>query len=995
MKTTQNWLVASLLMFALAMHGLAAEKWQADMQKDFAKVLREQKKPAEKHRDFIVKWEKRGHLAAVQTLYRDEKVNRQTDAAFFYGIGYAHALQGTEAALETAVTAFQRALEIEPNLFWARFNLGGVYQQQDEHAYALAQFEVCIQLNPNYYPVYYRIGEIHLKEGNTVKARTAFETAHQLNRKWEYPRYGLGLVAFAEGDLNGAREAFERLIQQKKKFAPAYFKLGQVLAAEGFFDAALEAYAKGAKYEHYSAASVAELAAIFRTGGNTDGAITLYQRSLEIEPDNAPIQFALAELRYTEGDTAMAVRHYRQALALMPSLEAELFNPLRPYFEGEMSAEEAMAHIDKAMAVLPDDARTAFYAGTLAADAGDVEGAIEYYEKTLEIIATEPRYLEMELPVGHFNDVYLKLGELHHRQGDAETASTYFQRAIELNPALADMFIEQGQDAFDAADFQSAIEPLNTHLLLYPEDITATYLLGQSYEALSDTENALRFYERTLALDAARPDVLFKMVHIYREQGTHRQAVDALQNIIALEPDNAEAHFLAAQSYLALNQPDAALAAFLETTRITPDNVTAHYQAGILFEQKGDIDNAIAQYENTIALDKTNAEPFFRLGAIYRKRNDEENLLRVYPPALELEPNHPEIHYLLAGIFEKRGENQERKVQEIDNVARGPVPRELQADRDNVARGPVPHEPYAWERALHHYKLANHYAPDNFAWHYQYARLLDRYAETLSEAREANENYHEPAALAVTEYSTTMALNEAYVDAYFYRGMLTLRYRQIGETLYRYSQILEDFKQVTELQPRNLEAHYTVGVIYLELDRHRLAKTAFEKVLSLSANYRGAHLQFGKIAEWEQDWKGAIAQYEKEAALIQGATDDIAIKTYQNLGELYYAHALDYNAAKETLEKALALDEKHVTTLLNYGNTLFSMDTLGAATEQFERVIQLEPGNLTANYNLALMYEYREKTEQARTQWKRFLALNPPEQWKREAEEHLRELGIE
>lgn len=976
MKTTQNWLVASLLIFALAMPGLTAKKWQADMQKDFAKVLHEKKKPAEKHRDFIVKWEKRGHLEAVQTLYREEETHRQTDAAFFYGLGYAHALQGTETELATAVTAFQRALEIAPNLFWARFNLGGVYQQQNEHAYALAQFEACIQLNPNYYPVYYRIGEIHLREGNTAEARTAFETAHQLNRKWEYPRYGLGLVAFAEGDLNGARDVFEKLIQQKKKFAPAYFKLGQVLAAEGFFDAALEEYAKGAKYEPYSAQSVAELAAIFKTGGNTEGAITLYQRALEIEPDNASIRFALAELRYTEGDTATAVRHYRQALALMPSLETELFNALRPYFEAEMSTEEAMAHIDKAMEVLPDDARVAFYAGTLAADAGNVEEAIEYYEKTLEIIATEPRYLEMELPVGHFNDVYLKLGELYHQQGDAVTGSTYFQRAIELNPALAEMFIEQGQDAFDAADFQSAIELLNTHILLYPEDIAATYLLGQSYEALSDKENALRFYERTLALDAARPDVLFKTVHIYREQGMHREVVDALQNIIALEPDNAEAHFLAAQSYLVLNQPDAALAAFLETTRITPDNVTAHYQAGILFEQKGDIDNAIAQYENTIALDETNAEPFFRLGAIYRKRNDEENIIRVYPPALELEPNHPEIHYLLAGIFEKRGENQERKVQEIGNVARGTGPR----------------EPYAWERALHHYKLANHYAPDNFAWHYQYARLLDRYAETLGDT---NEDYHEPAALAVTEYSTTLALNESYVDAYFYRGMLTLRYRQIGETLYRYSQILEDFKQVTELQPRNLEAHYTVGVIYLELDRHRLAKAAFEKVLSLSANYRGAHLQLGRIAEWTQDWKGAIAQYEKEAALIQGATDDIAIGTYQNLGELYYAHALDYNAAKETLEKALALDEKHVTTLLNYGNTLFSMDTLGAATEQFERVIQLEPRNLTANYNLALMYEYREKTEQARTQWKRFLALNPPEQWRREAEEHLRELGIE
>jgi len=159
--------------------------------------------------------------------------------------------------------------------------------------------------------------------------------------------------------------------------------------------------------------------------------------------------------------------------------------------------------------------------------------------------------------------------------------------------------------------------------------------------------------------------------------------------------------------------------------------------------------------------------------------------------------------------------------------------------------------------------------------------------------------------------------------------------------------------------------------------------------------YKGVYLHLGQIAEWEQDWKQAIKHYEAEVRLIdtaQGDRDEIATKTYQRLGALYYAHALDYNAAKETLEKALALDTSHVPTLLNYANNLFSMDSLGAATEQFERVLQLEPGNLTANYNLALMYEYREKREQAIAQWKRFLELNPPEQWKIEAERHLREL---
>ena len=958
---------------------IAEEKWEANMKKDFTKVLREKKKSAEKHRELILKWQKQGRLSTLLTLYETAKDNSQRqqsaspamNAAFYYGLGYVHALEATKAdeTFDTAVTHLQHALEIEPDLFWAHFNLGGIYQQQNESELALAEFETCVRLNPNYYPVYYRMGEIRLKQGDYIEALHAFETARKLNRKWEYPQYGIGLVYFAQGEMDRAREAFENITHQKKKFAPAYIKLGQVLATQGFFDDALAEYAKAAQHQPYTAQDFYELAVIFNEKGNTDGATQLYQRTIETEPTHAQSHLALGEIFYTSGNTEAALHHYQQALAVMPSIKDTFYEPLEPYFAGLMTPDQAMPLLEKALFVLPDDPRSHFYAGIVETDAGNPEKAIQHYEKTLEIIEADTSYLQIELPLGNFIDAYFKLGELHHQQGDIDTAVNYFKRALELNPALADRFIVQGQRAFDEENYQDAIEPLNIHLLLFPEDVSATYLLGQSYEASGDADSAITFYERTLTLDPQRPDVLFKMVHIYRGREAHQLAVDTLKRLIEIAPETTEAHYLLALSYLSLKQPNDALPAFLETIRLRPDDVAAHYHAAILFEENGEIDNAIVHYEKTITLDTTliesdigrnlqtpmqgvkatEVEPFFRLGAIYRQRNDEDNILRVYQPALEIEPEHPELHHLLAVIFEKRDER---------------------------------------ENAIRYYGLANHYNPDNFDWHYSYARLLDRHAETLGE------DYHKHAEMAVNEYTTTIALNPDYVDAYFYRGMLTLRYRQIGKTLYRYSQILEDFKQVALFQPKNREANYNIGVIYLEIDRHNLAKTAFKDMLSYAPKYRGIHLHLGKIAEWEQLWKEAIKHYEAEAALIQQPAekgDDIATKTYQRLGDLYYAHALDYNAAKETLEKALDLDDTHVPTLLSYANNFFSMDLLGAAAEQFERVIQLEPGNLTANYNLALMYEYTEKRDQAKAQWKRFLELNPPEQWKIEAEEHLRQ----
>ena len=893
---------------------VAAEKWESNMRKDFAKALQEKKKPAEKHRELIVKWQKQGRLSALLTLYTARENNPQAQqpssprsrAAFYYGLGYLHALHATETgeALDTAIIHLQHAVEIDAALFWARFNLGGIYQDQGKDELALAEFEACIRLNPNYYPAHYRMGEIHLKQQNYIEALQAFDAARKVNRKWEYPQYGIGLVYFAQGEIDRARETFENITQKHKRFAPAYFKLGQVLATEGFFDEALAEYAKGSKYQDYSAQVLYELAVIFDEKGNTEGAISIYQRTIAVEPTHANALFALGENLYASGDTTAAVQYYQHALSYTPSLKDTFYEPLEPYFAGLMTPGEAMLSLEKAISVLPDDPRSHFYAGMVETDAGNIQKAIESYEKTIEIIeVSDPSLMQMELLLGDFNDVYLKLGELHHQQGDTETAVVYFKRALALNPELANRFIAQGQSAFEAADYQGAIESLNTHLLLFPEDVGAVYLLGQSYEAHGDIDNALIFYKRTLTLDSQQPDVLFKMVYIYRNRESHQEAIEALQKIIEVAPDTIEAPYLMALSYLALEQADAALLAFLATVRLNPEDVSAHYHAAVLSEQKGDIDNAIVHYEKTIRLDTASIEspffqvtevtPFFRLGAIYRERNDEDNMIRVYPPALEIEPHHPELHHLLAVIFEKRNER---------------------------------------ERAIRYYGLANQYNPEKFDWHYSYARLLDRHAATLGE------DYHTHAEIAVKEYTATIALNPDAVDAYFYRGMLTLRYRRIGKTLYRYSQILEDFKQVVEFQPKNREANYQLGVLYLEIDRHRLAKEVFENMLSHAPEYRGIHSHLGQIAEWEQAWKAAIQHYEAEAALIQHpveADDEIAVKTYQRLGDLYYAHALDYNAAKETLEQALALDDTHVPTLLNYANNLFSMDLLGAATEQF------------------------------------------------------------
>ena len=955
MKKITTLFIISILSIANVIPSVSQEEWEQDMKKEFAKVLSAKNDRVNRHRDFIADWREKEHLTELTQLYELEKVNRTDDAAFIYALGYAYALteeKDNREAIENAATNFKTAITLDPSMFWAHYSLGALYQRQQKYEEALTKFQTSLSLNPKYYPAYYYIGEIQIRQGKHDEALNSFEIAQVINPKWVYPVYGRGLVYLNQGNLNRARETFERAIQNNRKFAPAYVKLGQVLAMEGFFDDALMEYQKSAEYQPYTATDIFDLADIFAEADNTDGAIQLYHRTLEIDPNYGPAHLAVADELYVQGDTDTAVVHYKKAIDFDPTLKDSFFDALRPHFIGKIGVAEARLIMEKAMAVLPDDPRSHFFMGKIEADSGNPEKAIEHYNRTLEIVEVDPGYLEMELPDGHFNDTYLKLGDLYRKQNDLTNAAKNYRRALELNPTLVNRFKNEGVHAFEVGNYENAIVPLSIHLILYPEDIDATYLLGQSYDAKDDKDNALIYYEKTFQLDTNHTEALYKMADIYQEKDSHQLVIETLKRVIAVNANDAQAHYKSALAYLALNQSDAALSSLIETVRIEPDNVAAQYQIGLLYQNREDINKAIVYFEKTIELNPDDPEPFFRLGGIYEKRQDEDNMIRVYQPALLIDSNQPDIHHKLASIFEKRFKkgHEENRAENL-------------------------------QQALHHYGLANEHDPEHFEWHYNYGLLLDEKAASL-------EDYHKHAGMAVKEYTDTIALKPDFVDAYFRRAMLTNRYKRIGEELYLSAQIIEDFKQVVMLKPDYVDAYFQMGTLQVWTDNFELAEENFQKVLQFNPKYKGVHTELGKLAEREKDWKRAIQLYEKEIEI-----DDKATTAYQRLGDLYYNSEMQLNKAKAILEKALALNDKHVHTIIVYANVLYSMDRLGAASEQFERVLQLESSNLTANFNLALMYEYTERYELAKTQWKTFLKLDPPEQWKLEAEKHLKKLA--
>ena len=926
------------------------EQWREAIEKDYRKVLKEKKpeKQVNKHRDLVNKWKEKGHLGALISLYETDADTERSNAGLHYGLGYAYATQGridttqTTILFEKAANEFEQALLLTPSLSLAYFSLGAIYHEQNKLELAAQEMKACLKLNPKYFPAHYRLGEIYLQQDKPEAALESFQAVQKINSKWARPYYGIGLAHLKQGDDNAAREAFEEAVYRDLKFAPAYFKLGQVLAKDGFFDDAWEAYETGNRYQSYITEDLYELGTIFAQEGNQAGAVDIFRHIIDsIAPTHTATLLQLGNIYYTTGEVEIAVEHYRAAIDADPSLKDYFMEQLAPYRAGLMGRDEARSILERFLAVIPNDPRASFYYARIEADAGNLTSAIQYYEKVIALIGSDELHRGVDFVPEQLLEAYRFLGDAYYQQEDYEAARTSYLRTIELDPALDQYFFSQGRSAFDAEQYDLAIEPFNKFLLIYPEHIEATYLLGRSYESSEDAENALRLYLRALELDPNHKAALIRSAQIYQGQNDTQNALTMLTRLTSVDSTNIEAYYLSGLAHLELERPEEALDAFVATTRLDPNHLDAHLQIASLYEQQGDTDSAIERYETIITLDPSRADSFLHLGRLYLRRGDRDNALRVYEPGLEIEPNHPHAQYALGSIFEER--------EEI-------------------------------EKAIKHFGLANRYDDGHYDWHFRYARLLDRYADT-------SEDYDTYAAMAVEEYNKTINLKNDYAPAYLYRGLITRRYKQIGDTLYRNGQIAEDFKRVIALKPNDSEAYYYLGMTYMDMDLREDAEEILLKTLQFKQQYKGIYLQLGLIAEWKENHDEAIRYFEKELEI-----DSESVIAYQRLGDLYSNYTTDFGRAKETLEKALALQPNHIATLLSYASTLYYLDQVGAATEQFELVVQLKPKDLTANYNLALMYEYAGKRQQAINRWKKFLELNPPAEWKEEAEQHLRGL---
>jgi tetratricopeptide (TPR) repeat protein len=280
----------------------------------------------------------------------------------------------------------------------------------------------------------------------------------------------------------------------------------------------------------------------------------------------------------------------------------------------------------------------------------------------------------------------------------------------------------------------------------------------------------------------------------------------------------------------------------------------------------------------------------------------------------------------------------------------------------------------------------------------------------------------------------TTALNPQLIDAHAYLASVLAKGRDYQGALQAYSRVLEQ-------SPNNVQALAGLGEVYVRLQRYDEAVPVLEKAARLDPANKEAYYSLGLAYEQTKDfvkaadaygkyiqsqpqdpWTGylqlglcyiELAQYDMAIqALVEASkTQPRDIKTnytlalaYQKAGqparaeEIYkslallnpqeittyyslivkmYDEAGNYANAVEAARKVVEINPRNDLAIYNLGIMFFKLDRYDEAIQAFRDVLAIRPDSAEAWYQIGFCYSKQKKTRESIEAFRQFATMRP------------------
>jgi tetratricopeptide (TPR) repeat protein/tRNA A-37 threonylcarbamoyl transferase component Bud32 len=381
------------------------------------------------------------------------------DAALYNGL---QAAADRNRGIEHAVTEYALALDLDPTLYWAQFQLGRCYLSLGRTAEAVQALGTCVALRPDAPWSYSARGMAMGVLGRFDEARADLDHALQLDPNFLPAMLNRGAVRWMQTDSKGALADFTRILDapEDHRLIEAAFYRAQINVEAGNLDDALtDLNAVIAQHPDFAEAILLRGRVQLLKGNTTTCLSDLNRwlkssRGVEVSPQNAAGLMERAEF--------------------LRSIAASL-----PPDAAASAVAVAREDIDSAIRLGEHSSRVYGDKGAILDLLGDLNGAISQYSLA---ILTDPLNNQSQINRGW---AYQKAGNLKQSAEDFQSVARRNPESAEAHSGLAYVQACQGDEA-------GARDQASQAMIAGSDDYLILHNVACVYAQLSENQPARR-----------------------------------------------------------------------------------------------------------------------------------------------------------------------------------------------------------------------------------------------------------------------------------------------------------------------------------------------------------------------------------------------------------------------------------------------------------------------------------------------------------------------
>jgi predicted O-linked N-acetylglucosamine transferase (SPINDLY family) len=299
---------------------------------------------------------------------------------------------------------------------------------------------------------------------------------------------------------------------------------------------------------------------------------------------------------------------------------------------------EAIAVLDKLLAIRPGDAAAWNNRGNILLQMGRLEEALHSYDRAITL---NPDHAQ----AWHNRAVVRMLA------ADESGAEADFDRALHLKPDFPEavrnrgvMLGKQGRHAEALASYDAALEKQSDNVALLRSRADLLLFLNRLLDALSS-------YDRVVALDGHSASAWHNRGTVLARLGRLSEALEDYRQAIRLQPDFADAWSNRGSTLLELNRTGEALASYDKALALAPDHFEALKSRGALLNRLQRHAQAAADFNLAVAIRPGDAGAWQGRGCALAQLNRDEEALASFAEALRRHPQDLLSLYNRATIY--------------------------------------------------------------------------------------------------------------------------------------------------------------------------------------------------------------------------------------------------------------------------------------------------------------------------------------------------------